>query len=79
MPGDALFQRQFDLVGEDDGHRPVLDDGQRALRREAVGGQLFALRGVDFRAEFGQQHGLAGGDEGQRQAGIVGGVHGGSG
>jgi hypothetical protein len=38
---------------------------------EAVGGQLFALQGVDFVAEAGQADFAARGDEGQRQAGFV--------
>lgn len=77
MSGDTVFHCQFYLIGEDHSHRPMLEDDQWALRGEAVGGELFALVGVDFRAEFGEQDSAAGSDEGEWQAGVVGGgIHG---
>ena len=54
VPGDGVFEREFDFVGEDDGHRPLLQDLERARLGEAVGGELFALEPVDLVAESGE-------------------------
>ena len=51
MPGNAVFQRQFDFLGEDDRHRPLLQHLERAVFGQAVGSQLFALQRIDFVAE----------------------------
>ena len=64
MPGNGVFECEFDLVGEDDGHRPLLQDPERAGFGEAVGGELFALERVDLVAESGQADFLAGWNEG---------------
>ena len=64
-----MFEREFDFVGEDDRHRPLLQDLERARFGEAVGGELFALERVDFVAESGETDFLAGRNEGERQAG----------
>ena len=69
IPGDGVFEREFDLVGEDDGHRSLLQHLERARFGEAVGGELFALERVDFVAESGEADFLAGRNEGERQAG----------
>jgi len=69
VSGDGVFEREFDFVGEDDRHRPLLQDLERAGFGEAVGGELFALERVDFVAESGETDFLAGRDEGERQAG----------
>ena len=64
----AVLQRQFHLFAEDDRHRALLEDGERLLCVEAVGKQLFALQGVDFFAEFGQPHTVAGWRAGEADA-----------
>ena len=76
MPGHAVFQGEFDLFGEDDGHGALLQDAQGAAGGEAVGGELFALVGVDFFAHGDEADFLARGDEGEGEAGFVFGVHG---
>ena len=60
IPGDGVFEREFDLVGEDDGHRSLLQHLERARFGEAVGGELFALERVDFVAESGEADFLGG-------------------
>ncbi len=43
-----MFEGEFDFFGQDDGHRLLLQDAQGAVFGQAVGGELFALQGVDF-------------------------------
>ncbi len=76
MPRDAVLQGEFDLFGEDDGHGALLQDAQGATGSETVGGELFALVGVDFFAHGDEADFFAGADEGEGEAGFVFGVHG---
>ena len=76
---DRVFQRQFNFIGKNHRHWPLLQHPQQARFGQPVSDQLLPLQGVDFIAEFGQANLLAGRDEGEGQAGrmgfIVFGVH----
>lgn len=70
-----MFQRQFNLFGEDYCHRALLQHLDRAIFGQPVGDQLLTLERINFIAKAGQAHRFAGGDEGKGQAGFVFGRH----
>lgn len=71
MPGDFVFQRQFNLVGEDQCHRFLLDNPDHLIFCKPIGIELFLLHGVNGLSQTFQANGLAGRNEGQREGGVV--------
>jgi hypothetical protein len=56
MARHAVLQRQLHFLGEDHGHRPLLQYREGAVFGEAVGGELFPLLGVNLLAQAGQAY-----------------------
>ena len=70
-----MFQRQFNLFGEDYCHRALLQHLDRAIFGQPVGDQLLTLERINLFTQAGQAHCFAGGDKGKGQAGFVFGRH----
>ena len=70
-----MFQRQFNLFGEDYCHRALLQHLDRAVFSQPVGDQLLALERINFFTQAFQAYRCAGGDKGKWQAGFVFGGH----
>ena len=69
MARDAMFERQLNFLGQDDGHWSLLQNSQWTGFGQTVSGELLALQWIDFIAEGCQSDVCAGRDEGQWQAG----------
>ena len=52
-----MLEGQLNLFGKDDGHRTLLQDPDRAVLGQAVGGQLLALVGIRSEERRGGKEG----------------------
>ncbi len=54
VTGNGVLKREFNLVGEDNGHRALLQHLDRSALGETVGCQLLALQRINFVAKSDQ-------------------------